>query len=382
MIIIDNLTIILSAIVVILAVVTPWINVLARRPGIRTSGRDDETDAHPKISIVITPHENARELGENLPLFLSQDYPYGFQVIVVTWKGDSESEDVLKRFSGDPHLYTTYIPDSSRYMSRKKLAVTVGVKAATNEWILMTEITSRPDSGQWLATMARNCYDGTSLVVGYTRYDGATAGFRKFQRLATDFYLMRETCNDHTYRCDSTCLMFRKSEFIAQDGFRGNLKYLRGEYDFMANKYARPMGVALENSREGWMTEQEPSDKEWRNRHLFYMETRKHLRGSRRHRLLPLADQLALHLNYLAIAGAGVGGALSGRWVLVAASVLALVITIAARTAIASRAFSQWDAGIPAWKAVFYETSLPWRAMAWRLRFARADENDFISHKI
>lgn len=82
----------------------------------------------PPISIIITPHENARELEENLPLFLEQDYPSDFKVIVVAWKSDSDDEDVLKRYSSNPHLYTTYIPDSSRYMSRKKLAITLRLK--------------------------------------------------------------------------------------------------------------------------------------------------------------------------------------------------------------------------------------------------------------
>ena len=36
-------------------------------------------------------------------------------------KGDSEIEDVIKRYSDNPNLYSTYIPNSSRYVSRKKL---------------------------------------------------------------------------------------------------------------------------------------------------------------------------------------------------------------------------------------------------------------------
>lgn len=98
-------------------------------------------------------HVSSRRI---LPAFLSQDYPGNFKVIVVAWKSDSDDEDVLKRYSSDPHLYTTYIPDSSRYMSRKKLAITIGVKAAQTEWVIMTDITSRPDSGQWLEGNGRS----------------------------------------------------------------------------------------------------------------------------------------------------------------------------------------------------------------------------------
>ncbi len=395
--IIDNFTIIIGAAILLIGIVTPWINVLVRRPKPRSTDDDRQTsnddestqdgssvkDKLPPISVILTPHENAYELEENLPLFLEQDYPGEFTIIVVTWKSDSESDDVLKRYASNPHLYATYIPDSSRYMSRKKLAITLGVKAAKTEWVLMTEATNKPDTDKWLATMARNTHDGNNLVIGYTRYDESTSGYRRFERLAAGFRLMRETQKGRTYRCDSTCLMFRKSEFIASEGFRGNLKYLRGEYDFMANKYARPLSVALETAPEAWMTEQEPTDKEWRNRHLFYMEDRKHLARGTRHRICAAADQAALHANYAAIIATGaIGLILPDRWLITAAAALSLIITLATRTAIASAAFRQWHTDIAAWRVPFYEVSYVWRAVGYRIRYARADKNDFISHKL
>ena len=47
---------------------------------------DDKAEEHPSlppISIIFTPHDNAQELAKNLPLYLNQDYPTDFQVIVV-----------------------------------------------------------------------------------------------------------------------------------------------------------------------------------------------------------------------------------------------------------------------------------------------------------
>lgn len=397
MISLDNTTLVFGIIVLLLALITPWINIFVRRPKVEWSGQpDDGEDAPaddkaesavseqtlPPISIVITPHENAMELEENLPLFLNQDYPSDFKVIVVAWKSDSEDEDVLKRYSSNPHLYTTYIPDSSRYMSRKKLAITIGVKAAKTEWIVMTDITCRPDSEQWLRTLAGKCADGNNLVIGYTRYDSETSDYRRFERLVDAFYLMRETKRGKTYRCDSRCLAFRKSDFVKEEGFRGNLKYLRGEYDFMANKYAKPMSVALVTDPNAWMTEEEPTNKQWRNRILFYIENRKHLEHSVRHRIPVVIDQVLLHINWLAIIAAAVFALLTQRWMLLAAAGLALLLSIIIRTAIASRAYGEWDADVPAWKTVFYETGMLWHGLLFRLRYAMADKNDFISHKI
>ncbi len=66
--------------------------------------------------------------------------------------------DFLKRTAAEnPHLYYTYIPESSRYMSRKKLQITLGVKAAKYEWIILTEPNLHAQATtSGLHTMARN----------------------------------------------------------------------------------------------------------------------------------------------------------------------------------------------------------------------------------
>lgn len=104
------------------------------------------------------------------------------------------------------------------------------------------------------------------------------------------------------------------------------------------------MAVALEADPEtGWMTEQEPTDKEWRNKHLFYIENRRHLTGSARHRLPIIIDQIALYINYIAIIGCAIFGFMTNRLILVAAAALALVITLIIRTAVALRAMKRVD---------------------------------------
>ena len=140
---IDDITLIISIVVMVVAIVSPFINVMVRR--LRALGRDEDSvgisdnEDHRQaagISIVLTVNDEGEDLKENLPLILDQDYPGGYQVIVVMTGNDEMVENVLKGFAGNPHLYATFIPDSSRYMSRTKLAITVGVSAARYEWVL------------------------------------------------------------------------------------------------------------------------------------------------------------------------------------------------------------------------------------------------------
>ena len=94
-----------------------------------------ETGQGRPVSVIVISDNNARELQSGLQAFLSQDYPAGYEVIVVVDKDEDGTGDVLKAYGNVENLYATFVPDSSRYMSRRKLAVTLGVKAASMSWL-------------------------------------------------------------------------------------------------------------------------------------------------------------------------------------------------------------------------------------------------------
>ena len=137
---ITTITLSISSVVLLLAAVSPMVSPLFRLP--KRDEKDSAAIGENKdkpISVVIISHDNAPELEKHLPAFLSQKYDADYQVIVVADKSDSETDDVIKRFSNDPHLYATFMPLSSRYISRKKLAITLGIKAAKYPWAIVTD---------------------------------------------------------------------------------------------------------------------------------------------------------------------------------------------------------------------------------------------------
>ena len=82
------------------------------------------------------------------------------------------------------------------------------------------------------------------------------------------YYLMREDTKGIAYTTLSHNILLRKSLFMEQEGFRGNLELIRGEYDFLVNKYATETGTVLVTNHEAWMTDDEPSRKTWLNKHM------------------------------------------------------------------------------------------------------------------
>ncbi|MBQ1799955.1 MAG: group 2 glycosyl transferase [Prevotella sp.] len=399
---IDLTSIVASGILIVLAVISWFANPFFRARNLFSPHQslDDETlDAEnpqaevqpskeppfkkwPRISILITAHDNALELDNHLPTLLSQDYPGIFEVIVVAEKGDGSTEDVLKRYLNNRKLYYTFIPDSSRYMSRKKLMITLGVKAARYEWILLTEASSTPLSDTWLKTFAKNMTDDTNLVLGYSNYAKEVPAYYRFEQLRNACYCLNKAKGGIAYRTNSNNVAFKKEEFINKGGYRGNLQFLRGEYDFLVNKYAKREQTAVETDINSWVVDAKPSKKAWRQLHANYLCVRQQLRRNKRFRLIYNFDHCLFHLNYLAILSALVFSILTSRWILTGVATIMLILTIVIRSRMAKKVLKRSKTEIPIWKVVPYEISILWKTIKYFFWYLRTDKTEFSSHKI
>lgn len=389
---INMMSVIIGGLLLVLAiaasVVNPFLRPL-RFPSRKEEGEEEgekggqeEGDGQP-VTVLVTAHDSLQELQRNLPMLLEQEYRPGYQVVVVCQSTDGGTIDYLKRMTAQyPHLYFTYIPERSRYMSRKKLQITLGVKAARHEWIVLTEPSCRPSDEGWLKAMMRQCRNGNSMVLGYVALDSDTKGVRRFENIRRACYLLRRAQRRGGYRTNMPCVAFRKSDFMRLQGFQGNLELVRGEYDFLVNKYAPCGDTAVELSREAWLVQDEPTDKEWHNRRLYLHASRRLLNGAKSMRALMFFDHLLPHLSLVASLAAVACSVLLRDWVLMAGAAASLLLLFVLRLCIARRAVRRFDDNISTFLLPFYEYGIVWRNLAASWRYWRADKNDFTSHKL
>lgn len=378
--IISTTTIIAGAVVVLLAVLGSLINPFLRSLRFQ---KTEMAENQPPVSILITAHDNLAELERNLPMFLRQQYAADYQVIVVCQSTDGETQDFLKRTAAEnPHLYYTYIPESSRYMSRKKLQITLGVKAAKHEWIILTEPNCRPSNDKWLQTMVRQCQDPNHLVLGYVALDEETKSVRRFDSIRKAYYVLRRAQQTYGYRSHMPNVAFRKSDFMKEQGYQGNLEYVRGEYDFLVNKYAHCGDTATELDCDAWLIREAPSNKGWHNAHLYLQASRKSLERAGSMRTLMFFDHLMPHLSLIATLAVAAYSILMKNWILTGCAGFSFLLLFIVRMLIANKAIKHFDDGIAMFKLPFFEYGIIWRNLATKLRYWRADKNDFTSHKL
>lgn len=391
----DLISIIAGGIVVLLSVASVFMNPFFRARNLfgKIVKHDEETEDEqspmtipkskwPRISVIITAHDNASQLEQHLPTLLSQDYPGIFEVIVVAEKGDTATEETLKRYLNNRRLYYTFIPDSSRYMSRKKLAITLGVKASRYEWVLLTDASSTPLSDTWLKTFAQNMNEGNTLVVGYSNYGKDAPSYYRFEQLRTACYVLQDAKKGIAYRTNSNNIAFRKADFIGRDGYRGNLQFIRGEYDFLVNKYAERDRTAVETDTNSWIVDERPTKKVWRQSHANFFYVRKHLKHGKWLRFLYNLDTLLLHANYIIILLALAGSILTSRWIVTGVALLALIFTFTFRWKFARNVLKRVDIRLSPWKTIIYEIKVFWQNVKYYFWYLRTNKSEFSSHKI
>jgi len=177
------------------------------------------TDRKTTFSIVAAVHDQAQELREHLPTLLAQQYEAGYEVIVVDESSTDETADVLKQLKAEyPHLYTTFLPKYQFQTNRLRLALTIGVKAAKNNWLIFTDICTPPPYDGWLDELAAQTSRSTMLTLGY------------INRKTGDLLLQPFDSIDEARTHISNTERHQSGK-----GHKGkHLRYLRGKYDFMA----------------------------------------------------------------------------------------------------------------------------------------------------
>ncbi len=369
-----------AAALILAGVLTPFINVLFRRPN--TDTKTDHQEERPGISILLVSRGNPVALDEHLPIYLTQEYEPGYEVIVVADKCDDETGNVLKRYQHHDKLYSTFIPDSSRYMSKNKLGTTLGVKAAKYDWIVMVDPACKPESSHWLTSISRQCRPANNMVLGYTHFNEEAPHMMGFEHLHNACYLLRSVEKGSPYRTNCSVLAFRKQEFLEGYGFQGNLKYTIGEFDFLVNKFGRKGSTVAECAPDSWLVEDTPSKRSWQNRKVYYQEVRRHLERGHLYQMSYITDMLSMHLTYLLQAAGIVYGSLTSNWVILGAGILSLLITLTLRTRIGLKACRSMGTQCKWYQVVPYEISLLYHRLATMIRYEYADKNDFISQKV
>ncbi|MBQ9214843.1 MAG: glycosyltransferase [Bacteroidales bacterium] len=200
------------------------------------------------VSVIICAKNEAENLKERLKYVLEQDYP-DFEVIVVNDQSTDDTELVLDEYKQQyKNLYVTEISHDKIFRQGKKLALTIGIKAAKNEWLLLTDADCLPCSQHWIKTMSQYFTDKYDFVLGYGGYEEKSGILNKLIRYDAGFIALQYftfTEIGMPYMGVGRNLAYRKSFFEKKRGFVSHSRLMSGDDDIFVNNNAQKKRVAV-----------------------------------------------------------------------------------------------------------------------------------------
>ena len=206
----------------------------------------------PGVSVIVCAKNEQQNLRDYMQALFTQDYPE-YEVIVVNDGSVDDSRTFLefwqKRYR---NLKLTFVPLGAQVTSTKKLAITLGAKAAQYDYLLLTDADCRPESTHWISEMMAGFADKeqaqTDIVLGFGAYFTKPTLLNRmiqFDTLLNGLQYLGMAASGHPYMGVGRNLAYRKSLFFAHGGFYGLLNNKAGDDDLFVNREATAQNTAV-----------------------------------------------------------------------------------------------------------------------------------------
>jgi len=200
------------------------------------------------LSVIICARNEAENLSQYLPAVLQQNHP-NYEVIVVNDRSWDGTADVLEEFAKQyKHLKIVTVAEGGKFIAGKKFAVTMGIKAAVNEWLVFTDADCIPASASWLMGMQQSENEDISIVLGYSPYlrkRGLLNSLIRFETFFTAVNYLGFALKGMPYMGVGRNMAYRKTLFFKNKGFAAHMHIPSGDDDLFVNAHATASNTAI-----------------------------------------------------------------------------------------------------------------------------------------
>lgn len=206
------------------------------------------SQTHP-VSVIICARDEAANLVKNLPGALVQKYRTTHEVIVVNDNSFDESKYILEEYKREyKQLQIVELKQEARFIPGKKFPLSVGIKTAKHEVLLLTDADCVPASEFWIEKMQEGYRENIEIVLGYGAYHkkkGVLNKLIRWETFHTALQYLSYAKAGFTYMGVGRNLSYKKSVFFRHKGFSSHNKLASGDDDLFISKAATKTNTAI-----------------------------------------------------------------------------------------------------------------------------------------
>jgi len=196
-----------------------------------------KTAVYPSFSIIVPSRNYEENLRELVPSLLEQDYP-DFEVVVV----DDCSYDGTEWYLNELKLQSNKLKTSRIIQETdfpNALAITIGIRAASKEWLVFLNPLCRVPDKNWLKSYAEELNPKTEAAFGFVKYTNSYGSMRKFIKYENfDSFILYGAARYFGLSMPITDMnvAYKREEFLNRRGFAAVLDSPFSENELYLNK--------------------------------------------------------------------------------------------------------------------------------------------------
>lgn len=201
----------------------------------------EQNQQHP-VSVIICARDDAHNLARNLPGVLFQQYPSTHEILVVNHNSQDDTRFLLdefkKTFKG---LEIVNLEQEAKGIPGKKYPLSIGIKEANHEILLLTDADCVPATEFWMQHMQGAYDEGAEIVLGYGPYQkkpGLLNKLIRFETFHTAMQYLSFALAKLPYMGVGRNLSYKRGLFLNNKGFSSINHLPGGDDDLFIHKIA------------------------------------------------------------------------------------------------------------------------------------------------
>jgi glycosyltransferase involved in cell wall biosynthesis len=201
------------------------------------------------VSVIICARDEDENLARNLPGVLVQNYSSTHEVVVVNDNSVDDSKYILQELKKTfKSLNIVELSQEAKLISGKKYPLSIGIREAKYEVLLLSDADCVPSSEFWIQKMQDGYEPDTEIVLGYGAYHkkaGLLNKLIRFETFHTALQYLSYALAGIPYMGVGRNLSYRKDLFIRNKGFSSINHIPSGDDDLFVNKVATKKNTAV-----------------------------------------------------------------------------------------------------------------------------------------
>lgn len=240
------------------------------------------SQTHP-VSVIICARDEAENLVVNLPGALVQSYQTTHEVIVINDNSFDESKYILEDLKQTfRQLQVVELTQEAKMIPGKKFPLSIGIKTAKHEILLLTDADCVPASEKWIEQMQASYDENTEIVLGYGAFHKKPGLLNKVIRWETfhsALQYLSYALASVPYMGVGRNLSYKKAVFFRHKGFASHNNIPGGDDDLFINKAATKKNTKININKDSFTLSHAASTwKQWRNQKRRHYTTSKFYR--------------------------------------------------------------------------------------------------------